>query len=262
LKGTGVVLVTLLIFRRVLASVILMAMSAGLHLIGLDVHLPSVRFGWPWQTVAAGRTSNVSVGPWVLQKIEGNSRPALGTANFTFTFTHKVSKSLGIWPCWYSSTFYAVARASATVDLNPGPAWWRPSTGHYQLRVLSRPEAGRAGRVSVQMVLPSPRLPQSAQDVTINNFPSKPLSTQHSWTYPGMGCGVLLRPQFAESVLYSQAQQLAFSRATHDGQITTPLVASAKAQAVKTVRDNFVQPTVNALGYRLAQFTIRWASAP
>jgi hypothetical protein len=113
-----------LIFRRAIAYVVLIALSAALHLVGLNLHLPSIRFGWPWQTISAGTTTNTDLGPWVLQKIEGISRPALGQANFSFYFTHKVSKSIGPWPCWYASTFYAVGHASATVDLNPGPAWW------------------------------------------------------------------------------------------------------------------------------------------
>ena len=31
-------------------------------------------------------------------------------------------------------------------------------------------------------------------------------------------------------------------------------------QATTTIRDNFVQPTVNAFGYTLTQFTLRWAT--
>ena len=47
------------------------------------------------------------------------------------------------------------------------------------------------------MVLPQPRLPQTVHDITIDNIPSHPIDTQHSWTYPGFGCGVVLRPQFS-----------------------------------------------------------------
>ncbi len=259
-KWAAVAAVTVLIFRRAIASVLLATLSAALHIVGINVHLPSVRFGWPWQGVTTGTTSNADLGPWVLQKIEGISRPALGQANFDFVFTHKVSKSLGIWPCWYASTFYAVGHASATVDLNPGASWWAPATGHYQLQVLRAPQGGQAGRVSVMMTLPPPQLPQSAHDIVIDNIPSRPIATQHSWTYPGLGCGVLLRPQFAESVLYAQAQQIAFYKAVHSPQITRPLVASTEAQSARIIRDNFVQPTVNAFGYTLEQFTIRWAS--
>jgi hypothetical protein len=196
-----------------------------------------------------------------LQRIEGISKPALGRENFTFYFTHKVSKSIGPWPCWYSSTFFAVGYASATVNLNPGPAWWTPASGHYQLQVLSRPSGGRPGQVAVTMVLPTPQLPQSVHDVAIDNLPSKPISTQHSWTYPGFGCGVLLRPQFAESVLYAQAQQMAFYKATHVQQVTAPLIQAAENQAALTIKDNFIQPTVNAFGYTLDQFNLRWAAA-
>ena len=123
---SAVLLVIGLIFRRAIASVVLMALSAALHVVGLNVHLPSVRFGWPWQTVTAGTTTNTDLGPWVLQKIEGISKPALGQANFSFYFTHKVAKNIGPWPCWYASTFYAVGHAAATVDLNPGPRGGRP----------------------------------------------------------------------------------------------------------------------------------------
>lgn len=251
-----------LIFRRAIASVALMALSAALHLAGLNVHLPTIRFGWPWQTISAGSTTNTDLGPWVLQKIEGISKPALGEASFTFFFTHKVSKSIGPWPCWYASTFYAVGHASATVDLNPGPAWWAPGSGHFRLQVLGRPHGGKAGQVTVMMVLPRPQLPQSVHDITIDNIPSKPIDTQHSWTYPGFGCGVVLRPQFPESVLYSEAQQIAFYKSQHLPQVTRPLISTAETQAAQTIKDNFIQPTVNALGYRLDQFVIQWSSVP
>ncbi|HEV3288320.1 MAG TPA: hypothetical protein VG123_04950 [Streptosporangiaceae bacterium] len=262
IKWTAVLVVAGLIFRRAIAALVLLALSATLHLIGLNVHLPSIKLAWPWQTISAGHTTNTNLGPWVLQKIEGISRPALGEANFDFYFTHKVSKSIGPWPCWYSSTFYAVGHASATVDLNPGPAWWAPSTGHYRLQVLSRPQGSKPGHVTVVMTLPQPQLPQSAHDVTIDNLPSRPIASQHSWTYPGLGCGVLLRPQFAESVLYAEAQHIAFWKAAHAPQITRPLVSTAEAQAAQTIRDNFVQPTVNAFGYMLDGLTIRWVPAP
>jgi len=261
-KRTAVVLAIGLIFRRAIAAVVLTALSAVLHFVGLNVQLPKISFAWPWQTISAGTTTNTDLGPWVLQKIEGISRPALGEANFSFLFTRKVSKSIGPWPCWYASTFYAVGHASATVDLNPGPAWWTPGSGHYRLRVLSRPKDGKPGHVTVMMVLPRPQLPQSVHDVTIDNLPSKPISTQHSWTYPGFGCGVLLRPQFAESALYSQAQRIAFYRSQRAPQVTRPLINTAESEAVETIRDNFVQPTVNALGYMLDRFTIRWAAGP
>jgi hypothetical protein len=249
-----------LIFRKVIAFVTVTALSVVLHLVGVNVHLPHIKFAWPWQTISAGTTSNIVVGPWVLQKIQGISKPALGTENFNFVFTRKVSKNIGFWPCWYESTFYAVGRASATVDLNPGPAWWAPATGHYRLQVLSRPLNGKPGRVTVAITLPSPQLPQSIHDVTIDNSQSRPIATQHSWTYPGFGCGVILKPQFAESVLYAQAQNIAFYQVNHDAQVSGPLISAAEAEAVRIIRDNFIQPTVNALGYTLQHFTIRWVA--
>jgi hypothetical protein len=250
-----------LIFRRAIASVVLMALSASLHFLGFNVHLPSIKFAWPWQTISAGTTTNTDLGPWVLQRIEGISKPALGQANFNFYFTHKVSKSLGPWPCWYASTFYAVGHASATVNLNPGPAWWAPASGHYRLQVLSRPQGGRPGHVAVSMALPRPQLPQSAHQVTIDNLPSKPIDTQHSWTYPGLGCGVLLKPQFPESVLYAQAQTIAFYKATHSAPVTGPLIRTAELEAARTIRNNFIQPTVNAFGYVLDGLSVRWVAS-
>jgi hypothetical protein len=259
--ATGLALAAL-VFRKVIAFAVLAALSAALHLVGLNVHLPSIKFAWPWQSIAAGTTTDTDIGPWVLQKIEGISRPALGTENFNFVFTHKVSKSIGFWPCWYSSTFYAVGRASATVDLNPGPNWWAPSTGHYLLQVLSRPAAGAPGRVMVTIVLPLPQLPQSVHDITVDDTESHVISTDHSWTYPGFGCGALLKPQFSPSVLFGQAQNLAFYQATHNPQVTRPLIGAAETEATQIIRDNFVQPTVNALGYTLAGFTLHWSGAP
>ena len=259
---TAVIVALGLIFRRAIASAVLIALSGALHLVGLNVHLPSVRFGWPWQAASSGTSASSDLGPWVLQKIEGISRPALGQANFSFVFTRKVSKSIGPWPCWYASTFYAAGRASATVDLNPGPSWWTPASAHYRLRVLSRPRDGKPGQVTVTMVLPLPQLPQTVHDVTIDNIPSRPIDTQHSWTYPGFGCGMVLRPQFPESVLYAQAQRMAFHNATQDASITRPLIASAENEAAQTIRDNFIQPTVNAFGYALDRLTVRWTGAP
>ena len=260
-KWAAVLVLAALVFRKVIAWAALAALSASLHLVGVNVHLPHIKFGWPWQSISAGTTTDTDIGPWVLQKIEGISRPALGTENFNFTFTHKVSKSIGIWPCWYSSTFASVGHASATVDLNPGPDWWMPASGHYRLQVLSRPATGAPGRVSVTIVLPLPQLPQSVHDVTVDNTLSHPIDVQHSWTYPGLGCGALIRPQFSVPVLYSQAQNLAFSQVRNNPQITRPLISTAEAQAAQIIRNNFVQPTVNALGYTLAGFTVHWSAA-
>jgi len=257
--AVGLALIALL-FRKALAFAVITVLSAALHLIGLNVHLPHVSLAWPWTSITAGTTTDTNVGPWVLQKIEGISRPALGTENFNFVFTRKVSKNIGFWPCWYSSTFYAEGRASATVDLNPGPAWWASSTGHYRLQVLSGPAPGKAGQVAVTMILPPPQLPQSVHDISVDNTLSRPLDTQHSWTYPGLGCGALIRPQFSEAILYSEAQSLAFYQATHNPQVTRPLVAAAEAEATQMIRGSFIQPTLNALGYTLTSFSLRWAS--
>ena len=261
LKWGAILALAILIFRKAVAFAVLTTLSAALHLVGLNVHLPSIKFAWPWTSITAGTTTDTDIGPWVLQKIEGITRPALGTENFNFVFTHKVSKSIGIWPCWYSSTFYAVGRASATVDLNPGPGWWSPASGHYRLQVLSRPVTGTPGRVMVTIVLPPPQLPQSVHDIAVDNTLSHVLSTDHSWTYPGFGCGALLRPQFSPSVLFGQAQNLAFQQATLNPQVTRPLISAAESAAAQIIRDNFIQPTVNALGYTLTGFTLRWSGA-
>jgi hypothetical protein len=259
LTWAAILILAGLIFRKAIAWAVLAALSAALHLLGLNVHLPHVKFGWPWQSVTTGTTTDTNVGPWVLQKIQGISRPALGTENFTFTFTHKVSKSIGIWPCWYSATFATVGHASATVDLNPGPAWWMPASGHYRLQVLGRPASGAPGRVSVALVLPQPQLPQSVHDVTVDNTLSHPINVQHSWTYPGLGCEATIRPQFAVAALYGHAENLAFAQVRNNPQVTGPLIKAAEAQAAQIIRNNFIQPTVNALGYTLDGFAIRWA---
>jgi hypothetical protein len=261
LKWAAILILVGLIFRKAIAWAVLAALSAALHLVGLNVHLPHVKFGWPWQSVTAGTTTDTNIGPWVLQKIQGISRPALGTENFNFTFTHKVSKSIGIWPCWYSATFATVGHASATVNLNPGPTWWTPASGHYRLQVLSRPAGGSPGRVSVALVLPQPQLPQSVHDVTVDNTLSHPIDVQHSWTYPGLGCGALIKPQFSVSTLYGKAQSLAFAQVEHNPQVTRPLIRAAETQAAQIIRNNFIQPTVNALGYTLDGFAIRWSAA-
>jgi hypothetical protein len=259
IRWTTLCVILVLFFRRAVTWAVIGALSAALHLFGVNWHLPHITFGWPW---SSSSTSNTVIGPLVLQKIQGIDKPALGTSTFNFVFTRKVSHNIGIWPCWYSATFYAVGHASATVDLNPGPAWWKPATGNYRLRVLRTPSGAVPGQVAVTMALPLPQLPQSVHDVAVDNTLSQPISTDHSWTYPGFGCGVLIRPQFEQSVLYAQAQSEAFNQATHLASVTRPLLAAAEVEATKIIRDNFLVPTVNALGYKLTSFRIRWLAQP
>ena len=51
IKWAAAVVVAGLIFRKAIAAVVLMALSAAFHLVGVNVHLPSVKLAWPWQTV-------------------------------------------------------------------------------------------------------------------------------------------------------------------------------------------------------------------
>jgi hypothetical protein len=44
--------------------------------------------------------------------------------------------------------------------------------------------------------------------------------------------------------------------------VTGPLIKTAEAVAAQTIRDNFIQPTVNAFGYTLDRLTLRWTGAP
>ncbi|HEY0932965.1 MAG TPA: hypothetical protein VGD91_04395 [Trebonia sp.] len=255
----SVLLVVAVFFRRIVAWALLAVLSGLLHLFGASVGLPHVTFGWPWSPGSASSSSTL-VGPLVLQRIQGIDRPALGSATFDFRFTHSVSKPMGFLPCWYSATFAAVGHASATVDLNPGPSWWKPAAGHYGLRVLSQPSGSAPGRVAVTMALPLPQLPASVHDVSVDNTLSVPVSSDHSWTYPGLACGVLIKPQFSPSVLYSQAQREAFTQATTVGGVTQPLIAAAEREASTIVGGNFVGPTLNALHYQVSRFTVRWVA--
>jgi hypothetical protein len=255
------VAIVILVFRRAVTWALITGVSGALHLVGVNPHLPHVTFGWPWSSLTApAAASDVLVGPLVLQKIEGIDKPALGSTTFDFLFTHKVSHSMGFLPCWYSATFDAVAKASATVDLNPGAAWWAPATGHYVLTVLSKPTGGTPGQVSVTMTLPAPQLPQTVHDVSVDNTLSRQVSSDHSWTYPGLACGAIVSPQFTQSVLYAQAQQEAFTQATTVKGVTRPLIAAAEKQAGTIIDGNFITPALGALGYTVASFTLRWAA--
>jgi hypothetical protein len=108
------------------------------------------------------------------------------------------------------------------------------------------------------MALPLPQLPQSVHDVSIDNTLSSPVSTNHSWTYPGLACGAIIQPQFAQSALYAQAQTEAYKQATTLPSVTKPLIAAAEKEATTIVRDNFIAPTVGALNYSVTTFSIRW----
>jgi hypothetical protein len=61
-------------------------------------------------------------------------------------------------------------------------------------------------------------------------------------------------------VLYAQAQTTAFYQATQLASVTRPLTGAAESEAATMIRDNFIQPTLNALGYTLASFNIRWVN--
>ena len=61
-------------------------------------------------------------------------------------------------------------------------------------------------------------------------------------------------------MLYSQAQQIAFYRSQHDPQITGLLIRTAEAEATQAIRNNLIQPAVNALSYALDRLTVRWAA--
>jgi len=62
------------------------------------------------------------------------------------------------------------------------------------------------------------------------------------------------------SVLYAQAQSLAFNQARTN--LDHPAAHQrGRIGSVADRRNNFIQPTVNALGYTLTDFTLRWAGA-
>jgi hypothetical protein len=103
-------------------------------------------------------------------------------------------------------------------------------------------------------------LPQTVHDVSVDNTLSKPVSTDHSWTYPGLACGAVIRPQFAQQILFAQAQQEAFTQATTVKSVTAPLTAAAEKEAAEIIGGNFVTPALGALGYTVASFTIHWAA--
>ena len=124
--------------------------------------------------------------------------------------------------------------------------------------MLSKPAGSAPGQLAITMALPLPQLPQSVHDVSIDNTLSQPIATNHSWTYPGLGCGEIIQPQFAQSVLYAQAQTEAYDQATTLPSVTGPLIAAAEKEATTIIRDNFIATTVGALHYDVASFAIRW----
>ena len=121
---------------------------------------------------------------------------------------------------------------------------------------------GAAGTVTVTLVLPQPQLPQSVHDITVDDtfsHRSTPSTAGRIRASAAARCSSRSSPL---SVLYGQAQNLAFYQATHNPQLTRPLVSAAETEATQIIRDNFIQPTVNALGYSLSGFTLRWSGAP
>ena len=62
-KWALVLAAAVFIFRRAIASVVLTALAATLHFLGLNVHLPTVRFAWPWQAITRGHHHEHRPGP-------------------------------------------------------------------------------------------------------------------------------------------------------------------------------------------------------
>jgi hypothetical protein len=219
---------------------------------------------------AAGTNSVDMLGPAILQQVIGVDKPALGQANFAFDFTRTASHDIGPWPCWYSQGYHAQASASAYVSLNPGSDWWASSTGHYVMRRIGH-------QVTVSLALPTPTLPtvhQVSVDNTLSGTFGKP---DHSWTYPGFGCGGLLNPHFSNDEMGKLMQQIAFALATGQavkidgvkmvsgtpsGVISSQVIASAEAEAKKMFTDDFIGPTVRAYGDKLTSLNIIWVPSP
>lgn len=212
-------------------------------------------------------TTNTIIGNAIVTSVRGVDQPALGEADFNFDYTHKVDKSALLFKCWYSQTYHAQAHASAYVNLNPGKAWWA-KPGNYTM--------SRTGKqVSVTLSLPQPTLPDVHQ-VAIDNTTSGPIGKpDHSFTYPGLGCGALINPHFSNDEMGKDMQEIAYALATGhaitlDGitmqpgapsaaTIRSKVLAAAEAEAVTMYTNDFIGPTLTRLGYHLRQpVTIKW----
>ena len=63
LTWAAVLVVAGLVFRKVIAWAVLVALSAALHLFGINGRLPHIRLAWPWQTIGAGTTTDTCIWP-------------------------------------------------------------------------------------------------------------------------------------------------------------------------------------------------------
>ncbi len=256
-RWTVLIVIALVFFRRVVAWALLAVLSAGLHLFSANVHLPHVSFGWPWSST----TTNTLVGPLVLREDRGNRQARARHGDLRLQLHPQGDQEPGLPAVLVLRDVLRGRPGVGHGRPEPGPAWWKPSTGHYQLRVLGKPAGSTPGQLAITMALPLPQLPQSVHDVSVDNTLSQPTQINHSWTYPGLGCGELIQPQFSQSVLYAQAQTEAFDQATTLPRVTGPLIAAAEKEATTIIRDNFIVPTVGALDYTVTSFTIRWVPA-
>jgi hypothetical protein len=63
LTWAAVLVLAALVFRKVIAWAVLAALSATLHLFGINVRLPHITLAWPWQAISAGTTTDTDVAP-------------------------------------------------------------------------------------------------------------------------------------------------------------------------------------------------------
>ena len=91
---------------------------------------PRIRFGWPWQSITSGTTTNIDVGPGCSRRSRASPGPGPGPGELQLRVHAQRLEEHRLLAVLIPATFYAVGHASATFNLNPGPTWWKPSTGH------------------------------------------------------------------------------------------------------------------------------------
>ena len=243
------------------------ALSAALHLVGAQ-RPPAAGSGspGPGRRSAAGTTlQRPAWAPGCSSGSRASPRPALGTGPTSrFVFTHKVSKNIGPWPCWYCE--HLLRRRPRLRHRRPQPGARRgghpglPATTGCRSSAAPLSEAGRA-RSRSRWSCPPPAASRRPRTTSrIDNLPPPAARVpQHSWTYPGFGCGAAA-PAAVRPVGAVPAAQTCLLPGGARVRGERPARRRGRSEAAQMVVDDSVRPTVDAFGYALDRFTLGWSA--
>ena len=113
-----------LVFRKAVVFSVIAALSAVLHVIGINVHLPHLRFAWPWTSISEGTTTDSERGTVGPAEDRGDLQPRLSaprtSTSSSRTRSARTSASGHAGTAARSTRWAAHRRRSISIRAPPG----------------------------------------------------------------------------------------------------------------------------------------------